>query len=145
VSDSEDSQPAGLAVRLAAMAYDWLLLGALYVCVTLILVLLRGGVALAPGTWWYSGMLLLVTFGFYGWFWTHGGQTLGLRAWRLKVQRLDGRSLSWLDAARRSAAALTLLLPPGLGLLWIAVDARRAAWHDLLSDTAVIRVPATTP
>jgi len=145
VSDTDDPQPAGVAVRLAAMAYDWLLLSALYVCVTLPLVLLRGGVALEPGTWWYSALLLLVTFAFYGWFWTHGGQTLGMRAWRLRVQRRDGHALSWLDAACRSAAALTLLLPPGLGLLWIVLDGRRAAWHDLLSNTAVIRLPAATP
>ena len=145
MSDTEDFQPAGLAVRLAAMAYDWLLLGALYVCVTLVPVLLRGGVALAPGTWWYNALLLLATFAFYGWFWTHGGQTLGLRAWRLRLQRRDGRAVSWPDAMRRSAAALTLLLPPGLGLLWIVLDDRRAAWHDLLSNTAVIRLPAPAP
>jgi uncharacterized RDD family membrane protein YckC len=122
------------------MSYDWLLLGALYFCATLLVVVLRRGTPLAPGTSWYTALLVLLSFLFYGWFWTHGGQTLGLRAWRLRIERVDGRPLSWLDAARRFAASATLLVPPGLGLVWMLVDRRRACWHDRLSNTRVVRL-----
>lgn len=133
--------PAGVFLRLAAMSYDWLLLASLLFMLTLTLIVLRGGAAIAPGTWWYSASLVSASFLFYGWFWTHGGQTLGLRAWRLRVVRADGRSMSWPDAARRFLAAATLLTPPGLGLAWLLIDRRRACWHDLLSNTRIVRVP----
>lgn len=134
------SSAAGLGRRIAAMAYDWLLLGAVFFVGTLALVLLRGGVAVAPGTWWYTLGLGGIAFLFYGWFWTHGGQTLGLRAWKLRVERWDGGTLSWRDAAARFAAAGTLLVPPALGLLWVSVDRDRAGWHDRLSRTRIVRV-----
>ncbi len=126
------------------MAYDWLLLIALYFCITLVVVTARGGGALEPGTWWYTALLLVVTLAFYGWFWTHGGQTLGLRAWRLRVERCDGRPLSWRDAAIRFAASTTLLAPPGLGLLWMLIDSQSACWHDRLSGTRVASVTTAT-
>lgn len=131
-------------MRFAAMAYDWLLLAALYFCVTLVVVTARGGAALEPGTWWYTALLIVVTFAFYGWFWTHGGQTLGLRAWRLRVERFDGGPLSWRDATIRFAASATLLLPPGIGLLWMLIDGRSACWHDRLSGTRVASVTTAT-
>jgi uncharacterized RDD family membrane protein YckC len=140
MSSDSSAAPAGLWRRLAAMAYDWLLLGSAYFVLTLVLLAARGGAAVAPGTWWYTLSLVMVGFLFYGWFWTHGGQTLGLRAWNLRVQRADGGPLSWSDASRRFAAAATLLLPPGLGLAWIAVDRQRAAWHDRLSRTRIVRI-----
>lgn len=122
------------------MAYDWLLLGGLLFVVTLIQIFFRGGVAIDPGTWWYTLSLVLTGFLFYGWFWTHGGQTLGLRAWKLRVVGIDGGELSWRDAAMRYLAAVTLLLPPGIGLLWAGISSRGVAWHDLLSRTRVVRV-----
>jgi len=140
----ETKPPAPLASRLAAMAYDWLLLAALLFVVTLILILARGGAALAPGTGWYTTLLIGVSFAFYGWFWTHGGQTLGLRAWRLRVERSDGHPLGWIDAARRFGASAVLFVPPAVGLLWILVDPRRSAWHDRLSRTRIVQTSAPT-
>lgn len=123
------------------MAYDWLLLTAVYFALTLLVVALRGGAAVAPGTAWYTVLLVGAAFLFYGWFWTHGGQTLGLKAWQLAVVRRDGGPLSWSDAARRFAAAAVLLVPPGLGLLWVVLDRQGAAWHDRLSRTRIVRAP----
>jgi uncharacterized RDD family membrane protein YckC len=130
--------PAGLLRRLAAMAYDWLLLGSVLFAVTLVLIAARGGNAIPPGTWWYGPLLTTAAFAFYGWFWTHGGQTLGMRAWRLRVLQTNGQPLSWLLAAARFVASLSLCLPPGLGLLWMLVDRDRRCWHDRLSRTRVV-------
>jgi len=124
------------------MTYDWLLLGSVYFVLTLALIVARGGRAVAPGTSWYTALLIAVSFLFYGWFWTHGGQTLGLRAWRLRVIRADGGHLDWLDAARRFCAAAVLLVPPGLGFAWGWLDRDKACWHDRLSGTRVVRSDA---
>jgi uncharacterized RDD family membrane protein YckC len=133
--------PANLWRRLAAIAYDWLLLASVLFATTFVLILLRGGAVIEPGTWWYGVVLIAVAFLFYGWCWTHGGQTLGLRAWKLRVVTADGAPLSWPDAARRFVASAILFLPPGLGLIWSLLDSQRRCWHDRLSRSQVVRLP----
>jgi len=140
MTQPDENCPAGLRHRLAAMAYDWLLLASILFATTFVLILLRGGEAIRPGTWWYGVVLIAVAFLFYGWCWTHGGQTLGLRAWKLRVVTDEGEPLSWLDAARRFAASTVLLLPPGLGLIGSLLDPKRRCWHDKLSRTRLDRL-----
>ena len=55
-------------------------------------------------------LMLAVAWAFYGWFWLHGGQTLGMRAWRLKLVTDDGRPLTAGDCLRRSVFATPSLL-----------------------------------
>ena len=133
------SPSASLARRLAALAYDALLVGALLFVFTLVLILLRGGRAVAPDTLWYRASLVAVAFAFCGASWTRGGQTLGMRAWRIRVVALDGRDLSWPRAALRFAASWLALLPAGAGYWWAFLDRDLCCWHDRLSDTRVIR------
>ena len=83
--------------------------------------------------------LLAIVVGFYVYFWTHGGQTLGLRAWRLRVQRNGGGPLSARDALRRFGWATLSLLPAGLGLWWSLIDREGLAWHDRKSHTRIVR------
>jgi uncharacterized RDD family membrane protein YckC len=77
---------------------------------------------------------------FFTGFWWRGGQTLGMRAWRLKVVRMDGSPLRWSDALKRHLAALLSCLTLGLGFLWVLVDSDGLAWHDRLSATRLIRI-----
>lgn len=126
--------------RLGAMLYDGLLLIALWFLATALWLPLTEGEALP-----YPGLLrvwlLAVAFLFFGWFWTHGGQTLGLRAWRLKVVRADGGELSWADAARRFALAVPSVALAGIGLWWAAFDNDGGrALHDRWSHTKVVLV-----
>jgi uncharacterized RDD family membrane protein YckC len=90
------------------------------------------------GAWWFRLYLLLVAFLFYGWFWTHGGQTLGMRAWRLRTVNRDGSPVRWPRAALRFALAIVAWLTV-IGLLGCAVDGH--ALHDRLSGTKVLRLP----
>jgi uncharacterized RDD family membrane protein YckC len=137
--------PPGLLRRLAAVLYDSLLLLAVLMVATALFLPLTGGEAIDPRRnpaleWCYRAALALLVLGFFGIFWTRGGQTLGMAAWRLRVEREDGRALTWADTARRLAAAALSWLALGLGWLWILVDPQRRAWHDRLSGTRVVRV-----
>lgn len=134
-------EPASLAKRFAAFCYDLLLLCGVVFFFTLGVLALRGGREIPPGTVWFELALLAVTMLFFAWFWTHGGQTLGMRAWRIRVVRTDGRPLNWSRAALRFLAAVVAALPLGLGLWWGAFDAQRRGWHDRWTDTRVVRVP----
>ena len=83
-------------------------------------------------------LVALVAFGFYGWFWTHGGQTLGMRAWKLQLVRHDGESVNWLQAFFRFCYAIISWLPFGAGYLWMLIDKQKLSWHDRASKTYII-------
>ncbi|MES9969830.1 MAG: RDD family protein [Candidatus Thiodiazotropha sp.] len=128
----------GLVRRLAAMLYDSLLLIALLFVTTAIITLPLGnpsGITLLIFQFFVFEIIPLI---FFTGFWTRGGQTLGMRAWRLKLVRMDGADITWMDAFRRHLAALFSLLAFGLGFIWILVDPQKFAWHDRLSQTRLI-------
>lgn len=133
---------AGLSRRLAAGIYDVLLLAGVLFVAGLPLPLLPGDwLASEAGRWALRAYLGATSLAFFGWFWVHGGQTLGMRAWRLRVVRDDGQCLRWRDAVARFAALVVALLPLGLGVLWAGVDPQRRGWHDRLSGTSVVLLP----
>ncbi|MFO1419122.1 MAG: RDD family protein [Methylotetracoccus sp.] len=129
--------------RLAALVYDFLLLVALWFVATAVILPLNQGEAFQPRHWAYLAYLATLAFLFFGWCWTHGGQTLGMRAWSLRLLRTDGGPIDWSVAARRFGGAVVSLACGGLGYLWILIDRRDRAWHDRWSGTAVvIEVPS---
>jgi uncharacterized RDD family membrane protein YckC len=133
--------PAPLWRRLAAALYDALVLVALWMVASL-----AYGVARTIAEWpldaaLFRGVLFLIGLAYFGLSWTHGGQTLGMRAWRLQVRRIDGTSVHWPAALARYAFAWLAWLPLGLGVLWSAVDSRRRAWHDMGSGTELVLLP----
>jgi uncharacterized RDD family membrane protein YckC len=146
MTQPETKTSAGVLRRFGAMFYDALLLIALMMVVTAALLPLTGGEAITVDRFGaleyvYRGLLLLIIVVFFGGFWTRRGQTLGMAAWRLKVERNDGSLLSWSDVLKRLAGATVSLLALGLGYFWIWIDRDRLAWHDRWSGTRVIVLP----
>jgi len=128
----------GFLRRLAAQVYDlFLLIALLFLATALLLPFTAGEAISAQQTLIYRIYLAVISFLFYGWFWTHGGQTLGLRAWKIKVLTFDQKPISWIQALLRFASALVSWSFFGLGFLWILVDKNRRSWHDHLSKTAL--------
>jgi uncharacterized RDD family membrane protein YckC len=82
--------------------------------------------------------LLGVIVGFFCWFWLRGGQTLGMRAWRVMLVRDDGAPLTLRDALLRQAAALLSWASLGVGFAWSLFDAQRLTWHDKLTATRLV-------
>lgn len=137
-----DLPAPGFLRRLGAMSYDTLLLLALLMMLSYPYVWLTGGDK--PGLivkTAYQFYLLAICFFFYAGFWVRGGQTLGLRSWRLKLVTKDGGPVSWAMALKRFAYAWVSLLCLGLGFLWIIFDRDRLAWHDRWAGTRLIRLP----
>ncbi|MCP5299220.1 MAG: RDD family protein [Chromatiaceae bacterium] len=126
--------------RLAAMFYDgWLLVALWLIGVTFDYFLRRAiGIDAQGADPLLRAYMAVCPFAFFGWFWTHGGQTLGMRAWRLLLVDADGGPIGWRQAMIRVAAAHLSLLLAGLGYLWILVDRDRLAWHDRLSRSRLV-------
>lgn len=142
-ADQPACEPAGLFRRLMAMCYDLLLLFSLLLLATAVALLVTRG-ALDYHHPLFRSYLFLVCFWFYAWFWTHGGQTLGMRAWRLRLQRLDGRPVTLWQALLRFLAAIPSWAVFGLGFLWMLVDKKHMAVHDRISESVIVRLPKRT-
>lgn len=130
----------GILRRLAAIAYDLILLIALWLVTIAVLTPLAANVLPVQRGIFQTG-LVAVTFLFFGWFWTHGGQTLGMRVWRIRLVRTGGGGVGWREAALRFACAVPSLLPAGAGLWYLALDRERRAAHDIWSDTRLELIP----
>jgi uncharacterized RDD family membrane protein YckC len=137
---------AGVLRRFGAMLYDLLLVIALLVIVTALFLPFTGGEAITPDRSVaveriYQAVLLFVVVLFFCVFWTWRGQTVGMLAWRLRVERSDGTQLTWRDALLRLGGACVSLAALGLGYFWIWIDRDRLAWHDRWSGTRVVVTP----
>lgn len=136
----------GLLRRLAVIVYDTLLIiGLVFLAITLVVLAMSSiqgldqfDPSLLRDNPFYIAYLLSIPAVFFIWFWTRGGQTLGMRSWRIRVVTSTGGPLRLNHALLRLLAALLSWGLLGLGFLWVLVDRNRLAWHDRLSGTRLV-------
>lgn len=129
-----------LGRRLASAFYDGLIAVALAIFATALLLPATGGEAIPSGSWGYRIYLLGIMGGFFALSWSRGGQTPGMRAWRLRVTDTDGSPIGFFHASGRYLAAWVAWLPLAAGVIWMLVDREHLAWHDRISGTRVDRI-----
>jgi len=135
-SATPTSRAPSVLRRLASMLYESLVLGAVVFVAALVFTLIRN--PQAPGALpFFQIYLFLVMLGYFSWFWTHGGQTVAMRAWRFRVERRDGRPLRFAQASLRFVLAGLSTLSI-LGLLWAWVDRDKQFLHDRLARTQLV-------
>ncbi len=117
--------------RLASMVYESLLLGALLFIAGYLVVGLRPQDH--PGL--FRVYLLAVCGMYFVWFWRHGGQTLAMRTWRIRLVEASGQPITRRRAWLRYAYAVAGTLALGLGFLWALWDRDRLFLHDRLAGT----------
>jgi uncharacterized RDD family membrane protein YckC len=133
---------AGPVPRLLAAVYDLLPVVALWFAVGMVGVALNGGEALTgPARWVLLAAVVVVTLLYLALSWQRAGQTLGMRAWRLRLLDARGAPLGWRLAFKRAFWALLQILPLGLGLLPLLFDRERRSLADRICDTRVLRLP----
>ena len=138
--------PAALHWRLLALLYDLFPLIAIWLVTSAIGLALHGWEPMAPGTvgaWLQFVALLAATFLYFGLSWRRGGQTIGMRAWRLRLVDACGGAPGWGQLIVRAGVAVLSLALLGLGYAWSLVDAERRSWHDMASGTRMLRLPAS--
>ena len=111
--------------------------------------------------------LFLVLGLYFVWFWTHRGQTLAMKTWRIKVVDKQGHELpawraivryllSWLWVVPGLALAwvldakswLLVLIPSANVLLWALaafIDPQRQFLHDRIAGTRLVDTPEPAP
>ncbi|XGA79415.1 RDD family protein [Halomonas sp. CH40] len=142
--------PSALGRRLGAMIYDGFLVVAIWIGVTVAhLALFRfvlGQNLEEAGPTLFAVislrlLLVLSAFFFFAYSWTRGGMTLGMQAWRLRVQTPEGYSITWLQSAVRCLTAWVSLAVFGLGYWWVLFDGERRSWPDIVSGTRTVVQP----
>ena len=137
-----DYPAAGFGRRLGAIFYDLIVLLGILLIAGLPLPLLD---SLTSDMRWAAfikpAYLLGVIFLYLGGFWVTGGQTVGMKAWRLRIICQNGQPLSWQKALARYLSACLSVASFGLGFIWAAVDRKKQSWHDKLSGTRLIWCP----
>jgi uncharacterized RDD family membrane protein YckC len=135
--------PAHLGWRLIIAIYDLFPLLALWFFATILAVLLTGG-ALDVHRFGHKvlvqALVLGVSAAYFIVSWMRGGQTVGMKPWRLRIVGADGGPIGFRRALLRFAVALVSLAALGLGFLWCLIDRERRAWHDIAAGTLLVRL-----
>lgn len=141
---SASPAPAPLWRRLAAGLYDLFPLLALWFVTDALALWLSAGALAQPhpplaARLPLQAALLGVSAAYFVLSWRRGGQTLGARAWRVRVVGADGQRPGWRAALLRFGVGWLSLLCLGLGFAWAAFDAEGRSWHDRASGTRLVR------
>jgi uncharacterized RDD family membrane protein YckC len=155
---------ASIARRLASMVYEGLLLFAVAFAGTWVFFFASGGHPIEGMLRHLLQLYLAILFaGYFLWCWLRGGQTLAMKAWRIRViapghARLPPRlALARLIYAAVSVGAFVVAVVAafahrdmwlsfaslslcGLGLGWALVDRDRQFLHDRLAGTRLVQV-----
>ncbi|MBB1087996.1 RDD family protein [Lysobacter sp. SG-8] len=130
--------------RLLALSYDlfpvfglWFLVAATFVAIHRDAVT-GGALGLLEfaALWAVTGVYAVMS-------WRRGGQTLGMRPWRLRVVGGDGSPATVTALWLRYAVGGVSLLAAGLGFWWAWLDRDRLTWHDRASRTRMVREPVS--
>lgn len=144
---------SGFRRRLGAWVYDSLIVIAIYMIVGLIAsalltTLISLNYIVIPDTLTPSdyaansiifkailnSLALVLIIYFFIYFWSKSGQTLGMRAWRLRVQQQNGELMLKATAIKRLLISLF-----GLGSLWVIVNRKeKLSLQDKLTNTEVV-------
>ena len=137
-------ETATLWPRLFALIYDFFPVLGIWFAVAVLSYAANGGEPVTPGSlgaWLEFIALVGATFLYAGLSWRFGGQTLGMRAWRLRAVDVQGNPPGWSAIVLRFGVGALSLAAAGLGFVWVLVDRERRSWHELASGTLTVRLP----
>ncbi len=122
---------------MAAGVYDLLIVLALWFATGAAALALTGG-SLAATHPLFRLALLLVAIGYFALSWQRGGQTIGARAWRIRIEDRAGRTLSAKAAWLRALVLCAGALPLGLGTAVAWFDPERRSLQDRVAGSRVV-------
>lgn len=139
--------------RLAAMVYDVLVAVAVGMCAAMVMLLamvllVENNILDNQGHEHFSDLIqhsfsyqltlqvwvALWVMGFFLWFWRNGGQTIGMRAWRLRLFSINDKHFGY----RRAFLRLVFSLG-GLGTLLVLLDFKsKQSLQDRIASTEIL-------
>jgi len=124
--------------RFASLFYEALLLAAVLFLAGFLVVGLMPAQPSSIAHLLHQLYLLLVAGVYFTWFWRHGGQTVAMKTWRIRVELAEGGGIGYGRAWLRYFLAVVGVMGCGIGLLWAFVDRDRQFLHDRLAGTRLV-------
>ena len=140
MSNRQNQKVAGFLRILASIFYDSILLTAVLFFATMFLLIIpeeirnsSSSIQVAKVIWY-----LLVSYIYFAGFWLKGGQTPGMKPWKITLVSMEGDPASPKQATLRFFSAILSWALAGTGFLWIIVDRNHYSLHDHLSGSKLI-------
>ena len=127
-------------IRFMSFFYDALLCSAIAFVAGFCFIYLFGDATVGVKRTVFTCYIYLCIASYFVYCWTHGGQTLGLKTWRLCLQTKSAQPLNRAMAIQRYLYATLSLSLFGAGFLWRFVDADQQYLHDRLLGLEIIKM-----
>lgn len=124
--------------RLICLIYEFLLILAVLFAASFIFHFIVTDTQTAYFRPLFQFYLLFIMGYYFTWFWTHGGQTLAMQTWKMRVVTIDGDALTLKQAITRYLLALIGNSLFGIGIFWALIDRDHQFLHDRLAKTRII-------
>jgi uncharacterized RDD family membrane protein YckC len=128
----------GLLRRLASMAYEAVLLFAVAFFAAWVFYFASGGAdTTRPGVARLAlqAFIIVVVGAYFLWSWLRGGQTLAMKAWKIRLVNVTARK-----ALLRFLLAV-VFVPSLVSIIWAFFDRDGQFFHDRLAGTRLVSVP----
>lgn len=130
--------PAPRIKRFAALVYDSFLVTAILFLATFIALQFNHGESYGKHHIGFT-MFLIFSAGLYiVWCWAKGGQTLGMKAWRLRMISTDNKQMTLTHAIVRYLWGVVGFWLAGVGFLWCLFDRQKQSLQDRIAGTSFI-------
>jgi len=128
----------GIGRRLSSMLYEGLVVFSILLIGFLLpqIVLSGFGMVFSSKGLWLHVFLLLMAY--FVWCWTHGGQTLPMKTWKIRITGENGSKPRLMQAVLRYMAAWPSILLGGIGIFWAFIDKDKQFLHDRIAGTRII-------
>ena len=110
-ADPANLPTPGLRRRMAAMLYEGVVLFGVLMIAGLLFSTLTDQRHALHGRLEMQVFLFCILGLYFAWFWVHGGQTVAMKTWHIRVVRADGSPLTWLGAAVRYVLGWLWFMP----------------------------------
>lgn len=124
--------------HIAALIYDVFPILGIFLVTSLTFVLFRSGDAVKPHTLWFQLILLTEVFLYFCYSWKKGGQTLGMRAWKISIK--NHHLITWQQVTIRFVLGMLSICMLGLGLWWRIWDKQHQTWMDKACGQPVVEL-----
>lgn len=129
--------------RMGSMLYELLVITALWMLASAIATSVLGKADTGMARLLLQLLSISIISAYFIWCWSHGGQTLAMRTWQIRLINSNGRPVSTATALRRFLLAATGICLAGIGLWWALLDKEGAFLHDRLGHTRLVFLKRT--
>ena len=124
--------------RIAASIYDLFLLLGVWFAVGSFAVWINGGIIEVK--WIGPSLVVTSTWIFYGYFWTHGGKTLGMAVWKFEIYSIDKNKINFRKVSIRFFFNIITVLLGGIPLMFMYFSKNNLSLSDYLSKTSYRKI-----